>query len=394
VKKKLAIITSHPIQYNAPWFSELSREGNVQVKVFYTWSQTKDQQKYDPGFGRVVEWDIPLLEGYEYCFVNNTAPDPGTHHFKGIVNPSLNEAIEQWQPDAVLVFGWAFKSHLKCIRYFYKKKPVLFRGDSTLLDETKGWKTFLRRVFLKWVYSHVNYALYAGTNNKKYFRAHGLKEQQLVYAPHAIDNDRFNDKYGEYQKAAILMRKQIGFADNDVVLLFAGKLEAKKNPFFLVDLLHKINDSRIKVLFAGNGALEKELKEKVQGDKRFSFIDFQNQQMMPVLYRLADVFILPSRGPGETWGLALNEAMACGKPVVASDRTGGAIDLITNKNGLIIYNSNADSLVQMLQHALQDKNLLPVMGQHSAATIKNFSFKNITAALTILMSKLYPIVLL
>jgi glycosyltransferase involved in cell wall biosynthesis len=264
----------------------------------------------------------------------------------------------------------------------------LFRGDSTLLDETKGWKTFLRRVFLKWVYSHVNYALYAGTNNKKYFRAHGLKEQQLVYAPHAIDNDRFNDKDGEYQKAAILMRKQIGFADNDVVLLFAGKLETKKNPFFLVDLLYTINDSRIKVLFAGNGALEKELKEKVQGDKRFSFIDFQNQQMMPVLYRLADVFILPSRGPGETWGLALNEAMACGKPVVASDRTGGAIDLITNKNGLIIYNSNADSLVQMLQHALQDKNLLPVMGQHSAATIKNFSFKNITAALTILMSKL------
>jgi glycosyltransferase involved in cell wall biosynthesis len=56
---------------------------------------------------------------------------------------------------------------------------------------------------------------------------------------------------------------------------------------------------------------------------------------MPVAYRLADVFVLSSQGPSETWGLAINEAMACGRLVVASSKCGGATDLIDNGgNGL------------------------------------------------------------
>ncbi len=177
--KKLAIVTSHPIQYNAPLFALLNKCGKVIPKVFYTWHQSQAGLKYDPGFKKTIQWDLPLLEGYDFTFVRNISKDPGTHHFKGLVNPSLNEEIAAWEPDAVLVFGWSFTSHLKCIRHFHNKIPVLFRGDSTLLDEAKGVKTFLRRLFLKWVYAHVNLALYVGTNNKAYFLKHGLKEHQL-----------------------------------------------------------------------------------------------------------------------------------------------------------------------------------------------------------------------
>src|SRR6185369_17198669 len=189
---RLAVVTTHPIQYNDPWFKLLGGSTSIQIRVFYTWSQTEKGPKFDPGFNRTVEWDIPMLQGYDYVFVKNVSPDPGTHHFKGIINPSLVEEINKWKPDVLLVFGWSFKSHLQCLRYFHKKVPVLFRGDSNLLNEQPGIKKLIRRVFLTWVYRHVDCGLYVGTNNKNYYKRYGLSEEQLVFAPHAIDNERFS----------------------------------------------------------------------------------------------------------------------------------------------------------------------------------------------------------
>ena len=188
---KLAIITTHPIQYYAPLFKMLHQRGLIKVKVFYTWSQSQQGAKFDPGFGKNIQWDIPLLEGYDYTFVNNIATKPGTHHFRGIINPTLNAEVEKWQPDALLIIGWSFQSHLKCMRYFHNKIPILFRGDSTLLAEHWGPRLIVRTLFLKWVYRYIDYALFVGTNNKRYFLRHGVKETQLTFAPHAVDNERF-----------------------------------------------------------------------------------------------------------------------------------------------------------------------------------------------------------
>jgi hypothetical protein len=85
-QKRLAIITTHPIQYYAPLFKQLAQE--VQLKVFYSWG-AHSVAKNDPGFGKTIEWDIPLLDGYQYAFENNVAKDPGSHHFRGIINPDF-----------------------------------------------------------------------------------------------------------------------------------------------------------------------------------------------------------------------------------------------------------------------------------------------------------------
>jgi hypothetical protein len=124
--KKLAIVTTHPIQYNAPLFELLTSRGNLDVKVFYTWGETVLENKYDPGFGKVIEWDIPLLKGYTYEFLENTALDKGSHHFKGINNPTLITELENYGAEAILIYGWAFKSHLKVLRHFHKKIPLFF----------------------------------------------------------------------------------------------------------------------------------------------------------------------------------------------------------------------------------------------------------------------------
>ena len=386
---RLAIVTTHPIQYNAPWFRLLALDRRIEPMVFYTWSQSANGEKYDPDFGRSIQWDIPLLEGYHHRFVPNTAKRPGSDHFNGIVNPGLIKEIEQWGPDAILVFGWSFHSHLQCLRHFHGKIPVLFRGDSTLLDESAGLRTKARRIFLKWVYRHVDYALYTGTNNRDYFTIHGLKDEQLVFAPHAIDNNRFGGEESRFDKEALAWRHELGIRDEDLVLLFAGKLETKKNPGFLLKLAGTIGDPRLKILLVGNGKLEGSLRAAAAADTRIRIMDFQNQQKMPLVYRLGDVFILPSRGPGETWGLAVNEAMACGRAVLVSARAGCAADLVRNgENGLIIDADDGQPCVDFVLKEIDDRAGIRSMGQRSKEMIRNYTFDAIIGAIGSVMEKI------
>lgn len=375
MQKRLAIITTHPIQYNAPLFQLLAKEDNLQIKIFYTWSQSETGMKYDPGFGKNIEWDIPLLEGYDYEFIKNISKTPGTTHFKGIDNPSLIEKILQWKPQAILVFGWAFKSHLAVMRYFKGKIPILFRGDSTLLNEHVGIKKLVRRVFLKWVYKHIDYALCVGTNNKNYFLAHGIQKKQLVFAPHAIDNNRFSENAEVYQDEANKWRINLNIKQTDFVVLFAGKLEAKKDPSIILDVADEIEDENIKFLLIGNGQMENDLKKRAMNNKKIVFLDFQNQKKMPIVYRIADVVVLPSKGPGETWGLAINEAMACGRAVIASDKCGGAIDLIQNgENGFIFKACSVVALKDIIKNMMVEKDKIKNMGFASINIIKKWSF--------------------
>jgi glycosyltransferase involved in cell wall biosynthesis len=379
-KKKLAIVSSHPIQYNAPLFKILAERDVVDVNVFYTWSQA-EREVFDPGFGKSREWDIPLLEGYHYCFVDNVSTQPGSHHFMGIKNPTLVDKIRCWQPDAVLVYGWSFHSHLKCLRYFKNKIPVFFRGDSTLLDERGGLRSIVRRVALKWVYRHVDKAFYVGANNKAYFQKHGLKSVQLVFAPHAVDNERFANLSKEEIEQARAWRANLGFNETDTVILFVGKLEEKKNPGFVLQLAERLNDRNIKFLIVGSGHLETVLKNQCQ-DQRVVFLGFQNQSKMPLVYRLGDTLILPSKGPGETWGLAVNEAMAAGLPVILSSKVGGAPDLVPEQSGGLIFDENDFAKVESYIRRLHTKKDYYNEIQKNVKThIQEFTFEKIAEAI-------------
>jgi glycosyltransferase involved in cell wall biosynthesis len=82
----------------------------------------------------------------------------------------------------------------------------------------------------------------------------------------------------------------------------------------------------------------------------FTILPFQNQSQMPFIYQKGDIFVLPSQGPGETWGLAINESMAAGCAVIAIDICGGAIELIEEgKNGYIFESNNEEDLVMKMQ---------------------------------------------
>lgn len=358
------------------------------LKVFYTWGE-QSQAKFDPGFGKTIEWDIPLLEGYDYRFSKNISKKPGSHGFFGIVNPDLIETIEDFSPDALLIYGWAYKSHLSAMRYFGGKVPVWFRGDSTLLDEQSGLKKSLRNIFLRWIYSHVDRAFYVGSANKEYFLKFGISEHQLVFCPHAIDNTRFEqDRTRDAQE----LRKKLNLGDDDFLVLFAGKLEPKKNPELLFAAFERLDQENLHLLIVGNGVLEEKLKAErftLNTKERLHFLDFQNQQMMPAIYQACDLFCLPSQGPGETWGLAVNEAMATGKPVLVSDKVGCATDLVKNGiNGYVFKSQDEPDLTDKLKLLTGNKGNLSVLGAYSRLTIEKWSFALQVEALIAELEKL------
>lgn len=349
---RLAIVSTHPIQYYAPIFQTLARSATLAPRVFYTWSQTATTAVADPGFGRPITWDIPLLEGYDHEFVLNTAARPGTDHFQGLRNPGLIKAIESWGAAAVLVFGWSSHSHLQALRHFKGRIPVFFRGDSTLLDRTRWWRAAARRVALRWVYRHIDVAIAVGSNNRDYYRWCGVPADRIALAPHAIDTQRFADPSGAHTLRATQWRHELGIPAGSRVILFAGKFQPKKDPLSLLAAFTRCAQPG-HLVFVGNGELEAELRARARGRADVHFLPFQNQQAMPAIYRIGDVFALPSRGPGETWGLALNEAMAARRPVIAGSKVGGARDLITaGVNGWTFQSADLEQLTAVVAKAL------------------------------------------
>lgn len=378
--RKIAIVISHPIQYYAPVFQLLSQQQKIQVKVFYTWGEAS-LKKFDPGFKKVIEWDLPLLQGYDYTFLKNTAADPGTHHFWGIKNSDAIQQITEFRPDALLVYGWSWHSHLKIIHHFSGRVPLWFRGDSHSLSERWLLKKIARQIFLKWVYGKVQKAFYVGSANRNYFRSLSLKQHQLVFAPHAIDNNRFAHANPEEVAA---FRSRIGVPEHATMVLFAGKLEPVKNPMLLLEAFLSCNLKNCYLTFVGNGALEEALKSKVQQlskEENVKFINFLNQRDIVAAYHACDLFCLPSYS--ESWGLAVNEAMAAGKAVLVSDRVGCASDLVKDGiNGRQFKSDDVVDLSNCLTQLLSDATRLKEMGVASTKIIQPWSFKSQVEAIT------------
>ena len=385
--KKLAIVTTHPIQYNDPLFTLLAQRGVIDIKVFYTWGKSVLKEKYDPGFKQNISWDIEMLKAYNYTFVKNVAKHPGSHHFRGIDNPTLIKEINDWNTDAVLVYGWALKSHLKCIRYFHKKKLVLFRGDSTILDKKRWIIDIIKKVILIQVFKKIDIALYVGAANQKYFLYYKVDPKKLVFAPHAIDNERFA------KKCETGVRKQMNVGDEEILFLYAGKLENKKNPFLLLNAFINSKVSKAHLLLVGNGNLEQPLKQYVQGleydyQQKIHFLNFQNQTSMPGIYQACDVFVLPSQGPGETWGLSVNEAMACSKPIVVSDKCGCVESLVRNGcNGYIFKSCDVEDLTEIIKKLSANKAFLNSMGRQSSKIIADWNYEKVCGTIEEIVKK-------
>ncbi len=371
--KKLAIITTHPIQYNAPLFKLLKQRGNISIKVFYTWSQSK-VSVYDARFGVERNWDIPLLEGYEFEFVKNISLRPDSNRFFGIINPGLKKKLIQQKFDVVLIYRWSVWSHLLLMLTKGSKVRIWFRGDSHLQTAySNPIKNFFKRKVLSLVYSNVSRIFYAGSMNKRYFNYYGVEDSKLYFMPHAVDNGRFITEAAHHMQKAKEERQLLGINDTDIVFLYAGKFYDIKNLTLLINAFQKLKGSQYRLLLFGSGEQEEQLRELAATDIRIHFQPFQNQSAMPFVYRMGDVYVLPSKS--ETWGLGVNEAMACGLPAIVSTACGCAPELIiSNETGFTFEAHQEADLLQQLQR-FTNRSVARIMGVKAQKHIEQFSLE-------------------
>lgn len=379
---RLAIVATHPIQYYAPWFAYLAQHLCCAVRVFYLWDFGVTT-KVDNGFGVELRWDIPLLEGYEYEFVPNVSGRPGTDTFFGLRNPSLASRLRAWNPDAVLFTAYSYASIVELLLTGkIANATYLFRGDSHRIVQRTGMTAVVRRLLTRTLFRRVDAALYVGSANREYFRLHGVADDCLFYSPHAVDNKRFVAARASARSEAVTWRSTLGIPESHRVVLFAGKFEEKKRPLDLLRAFAGAKLDNASLLFVGAGPQEAALREASSGQSNVFFAPFQNQTRMPVVYAASDVFVLPSFGPNETWGLSVNEAMCMGKPVIVSSHVGCARDLVLpGKTGLIFPAGDVAALSCALQTSFGDSDQLGAWGTRASEHIRAYSYENATAGL-------------
>lgn len=381
---RLAVVLSHPIQYFSPWFRELSAEPSLLLKVFYLWDFGITSQ-HDPGFGQHVQWDLPLLEGYSSCLIPNRSPDPGTHHFSGLDNPGLVPALQTWQPDVLLLFGYAYSTYLRLLLDpRLRRLPILLRGDSHLLAQRFGLRSKAGTLLRRMLFRRFGGGLPVGQANAAWMAYSGIPFKRQHLAPHAVDNARFQAAAPTAEVAARAWRDELGIPCHALVVLFAGKFEIKKRPLDLLAAFIALEHPSAVLVYVGAGPLGAELRQRTDAlpPGRVILQGFQNQNAMPRTYALADLVVLPSFGAGETWGLCINEAMNLARPVLVSSHVGCGPDLVIHgKTGWIFPAGDLGALQAALAEALRDRQRLKAMGQAAREWIDHFSYAAATAGL-------------
>jgi glycosyltransferase involved in cell wall biosynthesis len=321
--------------------------------VFYLWDFGVKETR-DPLFQISFRWDTDLLSGYDYEFAPNVATRPGAEHFRGFDNPDLTARLAAWHPEAILIFGYNWLSHLRVIAWARLHRiPLIFRGDSHLLGRLSlPWH---RRVLLRLLYRQFSSVLYVGAANRDYFTALGISDRRLFHAPHSVDDRLYDSGDPVHIAAAAALRARLGIAPSTRVVLFAGKLTASKQPRELLAAFLALSPHDTALVIAGEGEEKPALIELARNAPpgTVHILPFANQSEMPAHYLLADLFVLPSRGHYETWGLAVNEAMHMGTPALVSDLVGCQRDLVKpGETGWVFDATERGSLERALAEAL------------------------------------------
>jgi glycosyltransferase involved in cell wall biosynthesis len=174
-----------------------------------------------------------------------------------------------------------------------------------------------------------------GSANARWYHSHGMGDEHLIGSPHFVDNSLFAHQSAQERQHRSELRARWGIPEESYCFLFAGKLQDKKRPFDLLAAMESLTTShgdgaalRIHLLIVGTGRLEEDCRRRVaELQLPVSFGGFLNQSEIAAAYAATDCLVLPS-DHGETWGLVVNEAMACGLPAVVSDLVGCAEDLV------------------------------------------------------------------
>jgi hypothetical protein len=376
MRSRLAIVASHVIQYQDPFFRMLAQAPDIDLTVLYCSRHGIDQYR-DEDMKTTLAWDIELLRGYRYLFLPNAARNPNAG-FTRLVNPRIVPELIRGRYDAVIfMFGWgAVTALLGTATCWLSRTPFFLYGDSSFPPPETSLRARLRASLLRMLFGLTTGFMVSGTLNADYYRHYGADERTFFLLPWAVDNDRFAAAAQMSAGDRNALRARYGIAPDAVIILFSAKLVPRKDPLTLLRAFAEMRHrERVALVFMGDGELRDELERhaRAHGLTNVHFIGFVNQRDIPQHYAMSDIFVLPS--VYEPRGAVVNEAMVCGLPVVVTDRCGSIGDIVQENDNAFIYPAgDVAALRDALDHLTGDDALRAHMGERSRAIIGEWDF--------------------
>lgn len=393
---RLAYLVTHPIQYQAPLLRRLAREPGLALTVFFC-SDFTTKKFLDPSFGRVIEWDVPLLEGYRHEFLRALGGRERVSFWRPF-NYGLGRSLKEGRFEVLWIHGYNRWFHW--LAMWSAKRlglKVLIRDEATLRSSRRSiGKRLLKTGFFMGLNRLADGFLAIGSLNREYYRHYGIPEEKIFWMPYAVDNSFFQTEARRAGARREEWRRELGLAPGRPVILFLGKLEPRKRPAdLLAAYIHLTRKGAMAgppyLLFVGDGEQRQPLEEltremQLEGVR---FLGFKNQTELPAYYDLCDVLVLPS--VHEPWGLVVNEAMNAGKAVIVSDQVGCGPDLVRNgENGYIFPAGEMAALAAALSKVLADPETCRRMGARSRAIISPWGFSEDLAGLRQALQAVMP----
>jgi len=322
VVPRIAFLTPLPTPYRQPLLERLVACPEWRMTVFYCSGSEMDRR-----------WEVPVPADngrFRFLPVRSLAM-VGKRTFINHWNPTLWRELDQGAFDLIVVPGYALASSQAAILWSWRRRrPYVLHSESHLAEPRSWLRRCLKRWLVRPAVSRAAACLATGSLSKQYLCHYGADPDRVFFFPNTPDVEWFIRQSDRLHLRRSELRQQWGLAEAPTVL-FVGRLLQVKGVDVLIEAMTTVRQRvpNAQLAIVGDGPEEAALRDLARrrgvGDA-VHFLGFQQRDALVELYVCADVFCLPSRH--EPWGVVVNEAAACGLPLVVSDRVGAGPDLV------------------------------------------------------------------
>ena len=360
---RAVVLTEIIAPYRIPVFNALARRADVDLHVIFLAETDRALRQW-----RVYTEEI----GFSHEVLPSWRWRAGRHSL--LVNRGLWAALDAANPQAIVCGGYSYPASWEAL-WWARRRNTRF----VLWVESNQWDKRSGRAAVEWLKRYFvgscNAFVVPGKSSSDYLRTFGVSEQAVFTAPNAVDNMFFAAQAEKVKDQPAAFREKFGLPRR--FILFVGRLVPEKGVF---DLLHAYATlgsdlrSEVGLVFAGDGVSRESLLEqaKLINPGTVYFPGFAQREDLAGFYALAEAFILPTHS--DTWGLVVNEAMACGLPIVVTEVAGCARDLVEDGwNGYVVSPASPDCLSAAISSLLSHPDRTQQMKEHSSKRIRGHS---------------------
>lgn len=290
----------------------------------------------------------------------------GSNKYEFIVIPPLDSFVDFIDVNVIL---FQAKRKGKKLLYFGEKWEAPRERQPIL----KRVKNFIQKCAFVVILKRIDMCIAAGSKSKEYFESCGINRNKISVA---IDASGVINKEIIYN-----IRERHNITDDAKIILYYGRIIERKGLEILIKAWMKSSVGKnTYMLVCGDGPFKSECESLVKESKikNIFFEGYVNPNNKYTFFSQCNIFVLPSyfyKGIPEAWGLTVNEALQCGKPVIVTNAVGAAYDLVSEKNGKIIRENNIEDLVDAIDELLSN-NKYENMKKECEKTYENFNYNN------------------